>query len=344
MAPTSARSRSSGSSAQLGGDRAAADGPRGPAVRAGRQPLARRRRLAARTGASATDWYLRRDGGSRRSRPAPTRVIRHVRLRPARPVPDLRRRSREAARLRARPDGPGADPRPARRARLHVGRPRARRRGDRPVTARLFDEPRAASRTDFVVKLCDVHHDGRTFNVCDGIVRTTDERHRRVDRRHVGDGDRVPAPVTASACSSRRATSRATSATPTPARTPGRPPCSSPSLQRVFHDAQRARPPSCCPVIDTVSVDAPPRRAERVRDQHHAVRPRTAQIDWDGTRAHLQRLAESGIGVYVGGGGSGEGHALLRTRSTACSRSRPRSSSGRCRRARWAWSPAPRAR
>ena len=27
--------------------------------------------------------------------------------------------------------------------------------------------------TDFVVKLCDVHEDGRTFNVCDGIVRTT---------------------------------------------------------------------------------------------------------------------------------------------------------------------------
>jgi len=27
--------------------------------------------------------------------------------------------------------------------------------------------------TDFVVKLCDVHADGRTFNVCDGIVRTT---------------------------------------------------------------------------------------------------------------------------------------------------------------------------
>jgi hypothetical protein len=26
--------------------------------------------------------------------------------------------------------------------------------------------------SDFVVKLCDVHPDGRTFNVCDGIVRT----------------------------------------------------------------------------------------------------------------------------------------------------------------------------
>ena len=35
------------------------------------------------------------------------------------------------------------------------------------------------------------------------------------------------------------------------------------------------------------------------------------EIDWDGTRAHWQRLKDAGIGVYVGGGGSGEGHALL---------------------------------
>ena len=35
------------------------------------------------------------------------------------------------------------------------------------------------------------------------------------------------------------------------------------------------------------------------------------EIDWSAQRAHLQRLATSGIGVYVGGGGSGEGHTLL---------------------------------
>lgn len=34
-------------------------------------------------------------------------------------------------------------------------------------------------------------------------------------------------------------------------------------------------------------------------------------IDFGAMRAHLARLAESGVGVYVGGGGSGEGHALL---------------------------------
>lgn len=35
------------------------------------------------------------------------------------------------------------------------------------------------------------------------------------------------------------------------------------------------------------------------------------EIDWNATRAHWKRLAEAGVGVYVGGGGSGEGHTLL---------------------------------
>jgi 4-hydroxy-tetrahydrodipicolinate synthase len=34
-------------------------------------------------------------------------------------------------------------------------------------------------------------------------------------------------------------------------------------------------------------------------------------VDDDALRAHFRRLAESGVGVYVGGGGSGEGHALI---------------------------------
>ena len=34
-------------------------------------------------------------------------------------------------------------------------------------------------------------------------------------------------------------------------------------------------------------------------------------LDEGALRAHFARLAESGVGVYVGGGGSGEGHALL---------------------------------
>jgi 4-hydroxy-tetrahydrodipicolinate synthase len=35
------------------------------------------------------------------------------------------------------------------------------------------------------------------------------------------------------------------------------------------------------------------------------------EVDFGALRAHFNRLAESGVGVYVGGGGSGEGHALL---------------------------------
>jgi putative CocE/NonD family hydrolase len=43
-----------------------------------------------------------------------------------------------------------------------------------PVAAMLHAGTTGAS-TDFVVKLCDVHADGRTFNVCDGIVRTSSD-------------------------------------------------------------------------------------------------------------------------------------------------------------------------
>ena len=34
------------------------------------------------------------------------------------------------------------------------------------------------------------------------------------------------------------------------------------------------------------------------------------QVDEDGVRAHLGRMVDAGVGVYLGSGGSGEGHAL----------------------------------
>ena len=34
------------------------------------------------------------------------------------------------------------------------------------------------------------------------------------------------------------------------------------------------------------------------------------EVDYDGARAHLTRLRDAGVGVYVAGGGSGEGHTL----------------------------------
>jgi hypothetical protein len=44
-----------------------------------------------------------------------------------------------------------------------------------PVTAVLYAATSAPD-TDWAVKLCDVHPDGPTFNVCDGILRA---RYRR---------------------------------------------------------------------------------------------------------------------------------------------------------------------
>jgi 4-hydroxy-tetrahydrodipicolinate synthase len=37
---------------------------------------------------------------------------------------------------------------------------------------------------------------------------------------------------------------------------------------------------------------------------------RQGRIDEEGTRAHLRRMIDAGVGVYLGSGGSGEGHAL----------------------------------
>lgn len=39
---------------------------------------------------------------------------------------------------------------------------------------------------------------------------------------------------------------------------------------------------------------------------------KAGRVDYGAARAHFARLAEAGVGVYVGGGGSGEGHTLSR--------------------------------
>ena len=41
-----------------------------------------------------------------------------------------------------------------------------------PVSALLYASSSGAD-TDWVVKLCDVHPDGRTLNLCDGVVRAS---------------------------------------------------------------------------------------------------------------------------------------------------------------------------
>ena len=42
------------------------------------------------------------------------------------------------------------------------------------------------------------------------------------------------------------------------------------------------------------------------------------QVDEDGVRAHLGRMVDAGVGVYLGSGGSGEGHALELRGSPVC--------------------------
>ncbi len=230
--------------AQLCGGRAGRRATR-PALRAGRQPLARRGRLAARrarcppSGTSASGGRLTpRTARHRRRR-------RLVRRRPAPPVPDPRRRPRQAARLRTRTDGPDADPRSARRPRLHVGRLGPRRRGDRtghrtPVREhergvdRLRRQAlRRAPRRPHVQRV-------RRHRAHDR------QRHRPVDRRPVGHRDRVP-------CRSPHPRGRLVERLPTlrtqsriPARIPGRPRCSSPRSS-ACSTTRRARPASCCP-------------------------------------------------------------------------------------------------
>lgn len=50
-----------------------------------------------------------------------------------------------------------------------------------PVTATLWASTSGPD-TDWIVKLCDVHPDGRTFNLCDGVIRASlrDGRERRL--------------------------------------------------------------------------------------------------------------------------------------------------------------------
>ena len=107
-----------------------------------------------------------------------------------------------------------------------------------PVTARLFATTSGVS-TDFVVKLCDVHVDGRTFNVCDGIVRTTDQGIGpwTVDMWATSivflRGHRICVIVSSSDFPRYERN-------PNTGESPWEAPVFEPVLQRVFHDAERA--------------------------------------------------------------------------------------------------------
>jgi putative CocE/NonD family hydrolase len=123
--------------------------------------------------ARATDWFLRRDGGLSPVAPAPDDGDDSFVFDPLDPCPT------RGGDLVKPPDfAPGPlDQTPilGRRDVLVYTSDVLERDLEvtGPVSARLFATTSGVS-TDFVVKLCDVHEDGRTFNVCDGIVRSTD--------------------------------------------------------------------------------------------------------------------------------------------------------------------------
>ena len=222
-----------------------------PALRAGRQPLARRGRLAAREGGARPSGTSGAEGGSRANRPPPTRATTRSSYDPLDPCPT------RGGDLVKPPDfAPGPmDQTPilGRRDVLVYTSDVFDRDVEviGPVTACLFGSTSGVS-TDFVVKLCDVHHDGRTFNVCDGIVRTTDNGIGpwTVDLWATAIVFRAGSPHPRDRLVERLPALRTQS--PIPARIPGRPRCSSPRSRRVFHDAARA---SCIvlPVIPVAS-------------------------------------------------------------------------------------------
>ncbi|MEX1006440.1 MAG: CocE/NonD family hydrolase [Acidimicrobiia bacterium] len=158
--------------AQLGGSHAAAlDGPRVKLFVQGVNrwrdeddwPLAR---------AKPTNWYLRSDG---RLTPEPPRADEGVdtfEFDPNDPCPTL---GGDLVKPPAFPPGPlDQAPIMGRRDVLVYTSDVLDRDVEvvGPVAAQLHAATTGVC-TDFVVKLCDVHADGRTFNVCDGIVRTT---------------------------------------------------------------------------------------------------------------------------------------------------------------------------
>jgi len=123
--------------------------------------------------ARATDWFLQRDGGLAATPPSPDDGDDSFVYDPLDPCPT------RGGDLVKPPDfAPGPlDQAPIlgrRDVLVYTSAPLERDvEVTGPVSARLFATTSGVS-TDFVVKLCEVHEDGCTVNVCDGIVRTAD--------------------------------------------------------------------------------------------------------------------------------------------------------------------------
>jgi uncharacterized protein len=115
-------------------------------------------------------WFLSGDGGLRPGEPPSSEQVTEFVYDPADPVPTL---GGQTVMAPAFPSGPFDQTRIEVRPDVCVFTSEPLQ-ADLEVTGRvrvvLHAESSAAS-TDWVARLCDVHPDGRSFNLCDGIVR-----------------------------------------------------------------------------------------------------------------------------------------------------------------------------
>lgn len=127
-------------------------------------------------------WFLRADGELDPRGPASDGVVSEFVYDPADPVPTRGGHTVmtpgfppgpfDQTAIEARPDVP----------RLYLRPASARPRDHRTGKDRLHAEGSAPS-TDWVARLCDVHPDGRSFNLCDGILRIPEgaDARRRIE-------------------------------------------------------------------------------------------------------------------------------------------------------------------
>jgi uncharacterized protein len=135
-------------------------------------------------GSSEQRWYLRADGGLTTSLPGPEEAASEYRYDPSDPSPSSSARiptsspephgPTDQTAIEARPDVLVFTSQPLARDLEVAG----------PVRVALHAHSSAPS-TDWVARLCDVHPDGTSYGLCDGIVRVADAAGE--PRRHVVD-------------------------------------------------------------------------------------------------------------------------------------------------------------
>jgi uncharacterized protein len=123
-------------------------------------------------GAAATRWFLHADAGLRPTAPAADEPTEFV-YDPADPVPTL---GGQTANIPAAPPGPFEQATVEARPDVCTFTSDVLRE-ELELTGRVrvvLHAESSAPSTDWVARLCDVHPDGRSYNVCDGVVRVAE--------------------------------------------------------------------------------------------------------------------------------------------------------------------------